>query len=225
MREPQHLFIEANNNEVTYIPQGIEKAIALQNLMVSNNSISAWPDGIAKLSIFTLALDGNGIIDDCQPGVWISNLDSWLTSIWNMDTFQNEPVQPLVNENGYIDNCLGICQDGDPDDCVDNLDIYTIIEFMDEEGWYYLLPPILIIVVLMKGQSVPFAGVIGIASVIALGGLKGLVDFYGNTKAHDLNFQGFTKLLWRGVSTWCGRWNKVQYGLSRSVLPLVLWEL
>ena len=67
-----------------------------------------------------------------------------------------------------------------------------------KEGWYYLLPPILIIVVLMKGQSVPFAGVIGIASVIALGGLKGLVDFYGNTKAHDLNFQGFTKLLWRG---------------------------
>ena len=67
-----------------------------------------------------------------------------------------------------------------------------------KEGWYYLLPPILIIVVLMKGQSVPFAGVIGIASVIALGGLKGLVDFYGNTKAHDLNFQSFTKLLWRG---------------------------
>ena len=67
-----------------------------------------------------------------------------------------------------------------------------------KEGWYYLLPPILIIVVLMKGQSVPFAGVIGIASVIALGGLKGLVDFYSNTKAHDLNFQDFTKLLWRG---------------------------
>lgn len=67
-----------------------------------------------------------------------------------------------------------------------------------KEGWYYLLPPILIIVILMKGQSVPFAGVIGIASVIALGGLKGLVDFYGNTKTHDLNFQDFTKLLWRG---------------------------
>ena len=67
-----------------------------------------------------------------------------------------------------------------------------------KEGWYYLLPPILIIVVLMKGQSVPFAGVIGIASVIVLGGLKGLVDFYGNTKTHDLNFQDFTKLLWLG---------------------------
>ena len=67
-----------------------------------------------------------------------------------------------------------------------------------KEGWYYLLPPILIIVVLMKGQSVPFAGVIGIASVIALGGTKGLVDFYGNTKIHGLNFQDFTKLLWRG---------------------------
>ena len=67
-----------------------------------------------------------------------------------------------------------------------------------KEGWYYLLPPILIIVALMKGQSVPFAGVIGIASVIVLGGLKGLVDFYGNTKTHDLNFQDFTKLLWRG---------------------------
>ena len=66
------------------------------------------------------------------------------------------------------------------------------------EGWYYLLPPILIIVVLMRGQSVPFAGVIGIASVIALGGLKGLVDFYAESRNNHVNSQDFAKLLWRG---------------------------
>jgi len=42
-----------------------------------------------------------------------------------------------------------------------------------KEGWYYLLPPALIIYILMQGQSVPYAGIIGIASVILLSGVKG----------------------------------------------------
>ncbi|MBO23548.1 MAG: permease, partial [Rhodospirillaceae bacterium] len=68
-----------------------------------------------------------------------------------------------------------------------------------KEGWYYLLPPILIIIVLMQGQSVPFAGVIGIASVIALGGLKGLVDFYLGSRGENVGVQDVINLLWRGV--------------------------
>ncbi len=47
-----------------------------------------------------------------------------------------------------------------------------------KEGWYYLLPPLLIIIVLMRGQSVPYAGLIGIGSVILLGGLKGMVGLF-----------------------------------------------
>ena len=68
-----------------------------------------------------------------------------------------------------------------------------------KEGWYYLLPPILIIVVLMRGQSVPFAGVIGIASVIALGGLKGLVDFYADSRTRQVGLRDFLDLIWRGA--------------------------
>ena len=68
-----------------------------------------------------------------------------------------------------------------------------------KEGWYYLLPPILIIIVLMRGQSVPFAGVIGIASVIALGGLKGLVDFYAGFRTRQAGPRDFLHLIWRGA--------------------------
>ena len=68
-----------------------------------------------------------------------------------------------------------------------------------KEGWYYLLPPILIIILLMRGQSVPFAGLIGIASVIVLGGLKGLVDFYGEARTRGATLQDFVNLCRRGV--------------------------
>ena len=68
-----------------------------------------------------------------------------------------------------------------------------------KEGWYYLLPPVLIIVVLMQGQSVPFAGVIGIGAVIALGGLKGLVDFCAASRTRSAELQDALQLLWRGT--------------------------
>ena len=42
-----------------------------------------------------------------------------------------------------------------------------------KEGWFYLLPPIIILGVLMTGRPVPYAGLAGILSVIILAALKG----------------------------------------------------
>ncbi len=41
------------------------------------------------------------------------------------------------------------------------------------DGWFYLLPPIVILVILMTGRSVPYAGLAGILAVVLLAGLKG----------------------------------------------------
>ncbi len=42
-----------------------------------------------------------------------------------------------------------------------------------KEGWFYLLPPIIILAVLMTGRPVPYAGLAGILSVIILAAIKG----------------------------------------------------
>ncbi len=42
-----------------------------------------------------------------------------------------------------------------------------------KQGWFYLLPPIIILGVLMTGRPVPYAGLAGILSVIILAALKG----------------------------------------------------
>ena len=46
------------------------------------------------------------------------------------------------------------------------------------DGWFYLLPPVVILLVLMTGRSVPYAGLAGIASVVLLAGLKGGVALW-----------------------------------------------
>ena len=68
-----------------------------------------------------------------------------------------------------------------------------------KEGWYYLVPPILIIVVLMRGQSVPFAGLIGIGSVIALGGLKGAVNLFSESRTRHVGLDDIGACIVRGV--------------------------
>ena len=42
-----------------------------------------------------------------------------------------------------------------------------------KEGWFYLLPPIVILAILMTGRTVPYAGLAGILSVVLLAALKG----------------------------------------------------
>jgi TRAP transporter 4TM/12TM fusion protein len=44
------------------------------------------------------------------------------------------------------------------------------------EGWYFLLPPIIIVFLLMQGQGVPFSGVLGIVSIVVLSGIKGALE-------------------------------------------------
>lgn len=47
-----------------------------------------------------------------------------------------------------------------------------------KEGWFYLLPPIIIIFVLMTGRPVPYAGLAGILSVVFLATLKGALVLF-----------------------------------------------
>lgn len=42
-----------------------------------------------------------------------------------------------------------------------------------KDGWFYLLPPLVILGILMTGRTVPLAGLAGILSVVFLAGLKG----------------------------------------------------
>ncbi len=42
-----------------------------------------------------------------------------------------------------------------------------------KQGWFYLLPPMIILAVLMTGRPVPYAGLAGILSVVILAALKG----------------------------------------------------
>jgi len=68
-----------------------------------------------------------------------------------------------------------------------------------KEGWYYLLPPVLIIIVLMRGQSVPFAGVVGIGSVIVLGGLKGVIGLYEKSRTVGIGIGVIAKSIVAGL--------------------------
>lgn len=47
-----------------------------------------------------------------------------------------------------------------------------------KEGWFYLLPPIIILLVLMTGRPVPYAGLAGILSVLILAALKGTLVLF-----------------------------------------------
>ena len=67
------------------------------------------------------------------------------------------------------------------------------------EGWYYLVPPVLIVYLLMKGQSVPFSGVIGICSVIALSAIKGLVELIKKAKSETLKFIDLQISVFKGI--------------------------
>ncbi|NKB49036.1 MAG: TRAP transporter fused permease subunit [Alphaproteobacteria bacterium] len=91
--------------------------------------------------------------------------------------------------------------------------VWTVLK----EGWYFLVPPILIIVILMRGQSVPYAGLMGIASVIVLGGLKGTVDTIKVARTDGITGVEIARILLRGVKNVIGA---MEQGAIRS-LPIV----
>ena len=67
------------------------------------------------------------------------------------------------------------------------------------EGWYYLLPPIIIMGFLMQGKSVPYSGLIGIASIVILAGLRGLFTYISKSRSQGLSLEGFILLVRAGL--------------------------
>ncbi|MDA0655008.1 MAG: TRAP transporter large permease subunit, partial [Proteobacteria bacterium] len=49
-----------------------------------------------------------------------------------------------------------------------------------KDGWYYLLPPLVIMAVIMIGRPVPQAGLLGIFSVVLIAFVKGAVQLFAN---------------------------------------------
>jgi TRAP transporter 4TM/12TM fusion protein len=47
-----------------------------------------------------------------------------------------------------------------------------------KDGWYYLLPPLVIMALIMTGRPVPQAGLLGIASVVLIAFVKGAINLF-----------------------------------------------
>jgi len=47
-----------------------------------------------------------------------------------------------------------------------------------KDGWYYLLPPLVIMALIMAGRPVPQAGLVGIASVVVIAFVKGAITLF-----------------------------------------------
>jgi TRAP transporter 4TM/12TM fusion protein len=67
------------------------------------------------------------------------------------------------------------------------------------EGWYYLVPPVLIVYLLMQGQSVPFAGVIGICSVVILSAIKGAIALVKKAEVKTLKLIDLRTSAFKGI--------------------------
>ncbi len=68
-----------------------------------------------------------------------------------------------------------------------------------KKGWYFLLPPIVIIAVLMTGRPVPYAGLAGILCVILLAGLKGAAQLIRTKASIEQIFRTIIYGLWNIV--------------------------
>ncbi len=66
-------------------------------------------------------------------------------------------------------------------------------------GWFFLLPPLVIVYYLAEGQTVPYAGVAGILTVVALGALRGLLDLLEKTRGEGLTAGALARALLAGL--------------------------
>ncbi len=85
-----------------------------------------------------------------------------------------------------------------------------------KEGWFYLLPPIIILFVLMSGRPVPYAGLAGILSVVILAGIKGALVLLGKARKEGVTAGEVVKAALGGV------WNIIEameHG-ARNSLPI-----
>ena len=66
-------------------------------------------------------------------------------------------------------------------------------------GWFYLLPPLVILAILMTGRTVPYAGLAGILSVVLLAGLKGALAMLEKARGEGLRLTEAASELGRGI--------------------------
>ena len=86
-----------------------------------------------------------------------------------------------------------------------------------KEGWYYLLPPVVIMFMIMAGRPVPQAGLVGIASVMLIATCKGAYNLFSNAPPEGLKFNDYYESVRYGI------WNTMQameMGARRS-LPIL----
>ncbi len=86
-----------------------------------------------------------------------------------------------------------------------------------KEGWYYLLPPVVIMFMIMAGRPVPQAGLVGIASVMLIATCKGAYALFANAPPEGLKFKDYYESIRYGI------WNTMQameMGARRS-LPIL----
>ncbi len=68
-----------------------------------------------------------------------------------------------------------------------------------KEGWFYLLPPLVILAILMTGRTVPYAGLAGILSVVLLAGLKGALVMLEKARREGVNLTEVVSEVGRGL--------------------------
>lgn len=68
-----------------------------------------------------------------------------------------------------------------------------------KEGWFYLLPPIVILAILMTGRPVPYAGLAGILSVVLLAALKGALVMMEKARREGVSLTEVISELGRGL--------------------------
>jgi len=73
-----------------------------------------------------------------------------------------------------------------------------------KRGWFYLLPPIIILLVLMTGRPVPNAGLAGILSVVVLATLKGALVLFEKFRKEGITIAEVAQAIGGGV------WNIVE---------------
>lgn len=86
-----------------------------------------------------------------------------------------------------------------------------------KSGWYYLLPPIVIMGLIMTGRPVPQAGLLGIGTVVTIATIKGLYNLYANPPSGRVTVRDLWELAQYGF------WNTAQameLGARRS-LPIL----
>lgn len=84
------------------------------------------------------------------------------------------------------------------------------------EGWYFFLPPVIIIYFLADGKTIPYCGLAGIATIVMLSFVKGVVALYSKALKKELKRKDVFGSILSGVRNIVGA---MEQG-ARSSLPI-----